>query len=148
MPIEAAPAAAGIMAGGQIGSAALAPRTENSFKYSQHGASQLLRDIMAGGGPGVAGAGAEAAGFSAANQALLGNYQRAMGMAGAGAGAQSAAYGMGNPYAWLQHAQAGVSNQFAGESGNLAAQQLMAHLQNIYKMGELRTNAIGLGGTY
>lgn len=81
---------------------------------------------------------------------LYGNQSRTMGDVGRNAGAQAAAYGVTNPYAWIQHAQAGVSNQYANQFADLpfkvSQQNLLsnqANFENLYRLLALKGQAAG-----
>lgn len=94
-----------------------------------------------------------------ASQNLFGAQSRTMGDVGRNAGAQAAAYGVSNPYAWIQHAQAQVADRYANQAADLpfkvANQNLMANqgnLENLYKLLALKGNAaagrdVGVGPT-
>lgn len=145
MPVAPAIGAAGITAGSSILSGLLAPGPMSGTK---RGASDFLSQLMSGqGGFGSVRPGDVNAAYGTANNALQGNYGRAMGMAGQGAGAQAGAFGATNPYAWIQHAQGQVGNQFANQFGGLASQQAMSQLQRLFQDQQTRTQLIGMGGS-
>lgn len=86
--------------------------------------------------------------MSQVSQGLYGNMSRQMGDVGRQVGAQAAAYGVTNPYSWIQHAQAGVSNQYANQFADLpfklSQQNLMsnqANFENLYRLLALKAGA-------
>lgn len=85
-----------------------------------------------------------------ANQLLAGNQSRTMGQVGQSAGAQAAAYGVTNPYAWIQHAQAGVADKYASQFADLpfkvSQQNLMANQGNFMNLYRLLALKGGLSG--
>jgi hypothetical protein len=83
--------------------------------------------------------------YQLANSLLGGSESRAMGGAGRQAGAQANAYGVTNPYAWIQHAQAGVSGNYANQYGDLAKQLAASQLAQSQQNTQTRLNLIGLG---
>lgn len=145
MPAEVGAAGVGLLGNVIQGATAPGPTAGSNINLTREGASQFLADLMSGKGFGTVDPSLIQNYYKMASQLLSGSESRAMGGAGRQAGAQANAYGVTNPYAWIQHAQAGVSGQYADQSGELSKALLASQLNQAQENTRTRLNLIGLG---
>lgn len=83
-------------------------------------------------------------GLASLQNYLQGNYQRDLGQAARAGGAESAAYGGTNPYAFIEHAKANVGNQYANAFANLPLEAFKAQLGAFGQNADILTRLLGL----